>query len=599
MFYILVAGAYALAAGPVRAQVSPDCGTAIPICSNTPVNGGTNGYGTDDFSGATSSGCLETTLSGNIESNSAWYRFRTGASGQLGFNVGFDASEDWDFALYRASDCGSLGDPVRCNFFDNREGASYMGVGEDPTGRTDSYQYEAWLDVQPGEDYYLLINNFSNTNSGFSIQFSGNIFNTNPYDALDCSIIDNLLGPPVAACEGDTVTLDGTTQDATAYQWFSDSGSGFAPISGANGATYDVTLPGVYRIRVTLPDASQIISDVQVGFDPVPQTYQVDDFVVCSEYQPLDLSPLIPQALGPQDPDRFRVTFHASAAEAQAGTNPLPLTYSGARGTHILHVRTTSLANPSCYDASETSQLDIMPDPMGVFPQDVFICADGQGVEIGPDVYEPDATYTWSTGETTPKITVYAPGTYTLTTEQTLGGSGCGQQRDVRVLESVQPRITGVVIEDLQAANRVTIQTDLDGDFLYALDDGPFQASPVFEGVPAGTHIARMRDLLGCGEVSETITVVGYPPFFTPNGDGRNDHWHIAGIERLTDPEVLIFDRYGKLLKQLDASGPGWDGTFMGRMMPGGDYWFRLTYTDTSGQRVEARFLDAHFALKQ
>ena len=103
--------------GFLFAQVSPDCTAAVPICNNTPINGGTNGYGSDDFNGAATSGCLERTLSGAIESNASWYRFRTNAAGQLGFNIGHDAAEDWDFALYLASDCNTLGDPIRCNFF--------------------------------------------------------------------------------------------------------------------------------------------------------------------------------------------------------------------------------------------------------------------------------------------------------------------------------------------------------------------------------------------------------------------------------------------------------------------------------------------------
>ena len=72
------------------------------------------------------------------------------------------------FALYQSNDCNNLGDPVRCNFFDNREGGNFTGVGEDPTGNMDSVQYDDWLDVLPGQDYYLFINNFSNVNSGFS-----------------------------------------------------------------------------------------------------------------------------------------------------------------------------------------------------------------------------------------------------------------------------------------------------------------------------------------------------------------------------------------------------------------------------------------------
>ncbi|MGB3149918.1 MAG: hypothetical protein WBB27_04580, partial [Maribacter sp.] len=85
-------------------QVSPDCVNAVPICNNTPVNGGTNGFGIDDFNGSSVSGCIAQ-ATGTIESNSGWYRFRTGESGQLGFNIGFDVSEDWDFALYRTNDC--------------------------------------------------------------------------------------------------------------------------------------------------------------------------------------------------------------------------------------------------------------------------------------------------------------------------------------------------------------------------------------------------------------------------------------------------------------------------------------------------------------
>ena len=147
-----------LCASSVSAQVAPDCINAIPICSNTPVNGGTLGYGVDDFNGAIRTGCLEESTTGAIESNSAWYRFRTGASGQLGINIGFDISEDWDFALYRASDCSTLGDPIRCNFFDNQDANAFIGIGEDPTGVTDNVQYEDWLQVTAGEDYYLLIN---------------------------------------------------------------------------------------------------------------------------------------------------------------------------------------------------------------------------------------------------------------------------------------------------------------------------------------------------------------------------------------------------------------------------------------------------------
>ena len=318
--------AFLLLGQMVCAQVGNDCVSAVPICSNTPVNGGTSGYGNDDFNGASRSGCLEQTTSGAIESNSAWYRFRTSASGQLGFNIGHDPAEDWDFALYQSDDCGNLGEPVRCNFFDNSDMRSYTGVGEDPSGAV-SVNYEDWLDVSPGEDYYLLVNNFSSTNSGFSIQFSGDIWVTNPYDALDCSIISNLLGPPVAACEGDTIVLDATTTGAMGYNWYVDNGSGFQPISGANNPTYSVTTGALYRVEV-LNSGTNIISDVQVAFTPSPMADPVADDVFCHEEGMIyDLQSKDVEVLGTQDPNLMTVSYHSSQADALAGLYPLDKQY--------------------------------------------------------------------------------------------------------------------------------------------------------------------------------------------------------------------------------------------------------------------------------
>ncbi|RCT56488.1 T9SS type B sorting domain-containing protein, partial [Winogradskyella sp. KYW1333] len=58
-----------------------------------------------------------------------------------------------------------------------------------------------------------------------------------------------------------------------------------------------------------------------------------------------------------------------------------------------------------------------------------------------------------------------------------------------------------------------------------------------------------------------------------------------------------IFDRYGKLLKQISPTGSGWDGTYNGNSMPSNDYWFTVEYDEPiTNQRKE---LKAHFTLKR
>lgn len=581
----------------ISAQISPDCATAIPICNNTPVNGGTNGFGNDDFNGGIRTGCLEQTVTGVIESNSAWYRFRTSASGQLGFNIGFDVSEDWDFALYRTNDCSNLGEPVRCNFFDNRDGESFMGVGEDPTGNTASVLYEDWLDVEPGEDYYLLINNFSNTNAGFSIQFSGNIFVTNPDDALDCSIISNLLGPPIAACGQDTIILDGTTATATSYNWFRDTGSGFQMIPGETGATYQVVQSAIYRVEVRMPDGSRILSDVQVEFSTLPTTFPLADEISCSDQNAFDLSQKDAEALGGQDPVEVMVSYYGSLSDALGGVNSLPRQYTMGANRETIYVRTTSIANPKCFDSPEEFQLIALETPVLDFPEQMFLCEENGTVAIGALSPNPNYTYQWNTGALTSSIVVSQTGTYDVVVRNAQGRVICESNRSVTVSRSLAPQITDVIVEDLQNNNTVTIITELIGDFEYQLDQGAFQESNRFENVVEGTHTVSINDKNGCGITTTTIMVNGFPKFFTPNGDGNNDTWRIAGMIDLENPKVSIYDRFGKLLKQMNQNSDGWDGTFNGRELPAADYWFKLTYENSQGEEVVSKFLNNHFSL--
>ncbi|MDB4114903.1 T9SS type B sorting domain-containing protein, partial [Flavobacteriaceae bacterium] len=58
---------------------------------------------------------------------------------------------------------------------------------------------------------------------------------------------------------------------------------------------------------------------------------------------------------------------------------------------------------------------------------------------------------------------------------------------------------------------------------------------------------------------------------------------------------IYIFDRYGKLLKQISPLTPGWDGTYNGNALPSSDYWFRVEYTE-QGIQKEIR---GHFSLKR
>ena len=55
---------------------------------------------------------------------------------------------------------------------------------------------------------------------------------------------------------------------------------------------------------------------------------------------------------------------------------------------------------------------------------------------------------------------------------------------------------------------------------------------------------------------------------------------------------IYIFDRYGKLLKQVLPSSQGWNGTINGEPLPADDYWYVISLDDN-------RTIKGHFSLKR
>ena len=143
----------------------------------------------------------------------------------------------------------------------------------------------------------------------------------------------------------------------------------------------------------------------------------------------------------------------------------------------------------------------------------------------------------------------------------------------------------------------VTITAIAAGNYLYQMDSGPFQTSPVFENVASGTHSITVKDVNGCSApiTDNNVLVVGYPKFFTPNGDTYNDTWNIFDLQDQLNSRIYIFDRYGKLLKDISPKDVGWDGTYTGHPMPATDYWFTVRYSE---QGISKEF-KSHFSLKR
>ncbi len=194
------------------------------------------------------------------------------------------------------------------------------------------------------------------------------------------------------------------------------------------------------------------------------------------------------------------------------------------------------------------------------------------------------------------------PGSYeVLVINQT---TGCEETATTQVVQSSPPDVEATVTTLAFAEVHVIEATATgDGEYEFSLDGGPWVTnspntnSYTFTDVSLGEHEITARDLNGCGESSVMVMVMDYPLYFTPNGDGYHETWNIVGISNQVDAKIYIFDRYGKLLKELSPTAIGWDGTFNGADLPSSDYWFIVNYREPSDD-IKKEF-KAHFTLKR
>ena len=61
---------------------------------------------------------------------------------------------------------------------------------------------------------------------------------------------------------------------------------------------------------------------------------------------------------------------------------------------------------------------------------------------------------------------------------------------------------------------------------------------------------------------------------FTPNGDGTNDKWTVPGLRFYEGARISVFDKAGSRMFYTEIPDQGWDGTFNGKELPIGSYFW-------------------------
>ena len=261
-----------------------DCNLAGVLCDNVNLTSNPDGSGFDDFlNNGNSEGCLV-----GLEHESEWYYFQIDENAPADMELSFIISpnaglgEDYDFAIYGPnSNCNALGFPIRCSYaatgcancpntgldsdaLDNTEGASGDGI-------------VAPITVQPGEGYYILIDNFLSSGQGFNMVWGGAAAAWLDCTATPPCATNPFAGNDIEECQGvGTISLTGENpgQNLTATFSWSTNGVGNNFIVNPNSQNTTLDIPndfsGVLNYTFTVQDGNCVDeSEIQINILPV------------------------------------------------------------------------------------------------------------------------------------------------------------------------------------------------------------------------------------------------------------------------------------------------------------------------------------------
>jgi len=218
------------------------------------------------------------------------------------------------------------------------------------------------------------------------------------------------------------------------------------------------------------------------------------------------------------------------------------------------------------------------------------------GASFTPSVQSNATSYNWTpaagvsnTAVANPTLTPQTTTTYTVTA--TLGS--CTRQGTVTV--NVVPGATvnaGADAIIIAGDNYQMQSTGSAGTYLWTPSTGLSSATvlaPVATPAVTTTYTLQVTSPLGCIATDNiTLTVIPYciKPMnaFTPNGDGINERWLITNGNCLSNAKAQVFNRYGSKVFESNDYKNTWDGTYEGKPLPDGTYYYIITFQLLNGR---------------
>lgn len=244
---------------------------------------------------------------------------------------------------------------------------------------------------------------------------------------------------------------------------------------------------------------------------------------------------------------------------------------------------TLQVGNAGGQTDSETIQVIVQPLPT------VLISANPSSALCNGDSLSLSgngaSTYVWSNGIVNGTSFTPTIGTTTYTVTGT-DANGCENQDSIAITVNTNPivNISSSDNDNIVCEGEALTLTGI-GNYIFTWNQSV--SNNISFVPPTGITIYTLTatDLNGCtntGSISIEVVPCSDPPTndlvipdaISPNGDNLNDSWFISGLTNYPNASVKVLNRWGQVVYEGTTITQPWDGTFQGKELPIGDYYY-------------------------
>jgi len=229
-----------------------------------------------------------------------------------------------------------------------------------------------------------------------------------------------------------------------------------------------------------------------------------------------------------------------------------------------------------------------------VSPLDTTLC---EGATFVPTVTSVADSYSWTPTGNIDDATIAQPTITATTSGQYVVSAYSGP-----CVATATINVTVTPGPSIDAGNPITIPNGGTGQLNATAGPGTYSWSPSAGlsdasvlnpfAAPSQTTTYTLTATTPEGCVStDTVTVtvmncVDPMQAFTPNGDGINDYWIVNMSSCYRTAIVQVFNRYGGKVFESRNYANNWDGTYKGKPLPDGTYYYVVTLELINGKKA-------------